>query len=150
MVCSGHAFFASYLTHPPLYYRLHTQKVRIEDETHHTVVGHHGPDPVDSCRGGPSGEQDRHSGSRLSTGHRRSRPPGGQGRERQDLLSSRQGHLNRRAGQGLGLGWWYTFLAPYRRGRLHLLRGREEDGGWYRQRCPLGRQRLRQHIGWGR
>src|SRR5215211_4941903 len=58
MVWSGHAFFASYLTHPPLYYRLHAQRGRIEDETHHTVVGHHGPNPVDGCRGGPSGEQD--------------------------------------------------------------------------------------------
>ena len=28
MVWSGHAFFASYLRHPPLYHRLHTQRGR--------------------------------------------------------------------------------------------------------------------------
>jgi hypothetical protein len=43
----------------PFFLRPSTER-RSLYEAHHTVVGHHGPDPVGGKRGGTSGDEDRH------------------------------------------------------------------------------------------
>src|SRR5215203_3970182 len=50
-------------------------------ETHHTVVGQHGPNPVGGKRGCPGCNQDRHRWSRHFEGDQRGRQPPGQGRQ---------------------------------------------------------------------
>src|SRR5215212_2326475 len=50
------ALFATYLTHPPLLTVEYARKRKDRpDEAHHSVVGHHGPDPAGGKRVGTGG-----------------------------------------------------------------------------------------------
>ena len=56
--------FATYLTHPPLLTLTYARKRKDRpDEAHHSVVGHHGPDPAGGKRAGTGGgDRLRHRG----------------------------------------------------------------------------------------